>query len=93
MRDRYRKFIAACGIVALLSLGAPAVATAQTFTITDLGTSVDVTAINNVGQVVGAVETANLQQHAYVWQDGVMTDLGMLDGTLRQLLLECNVKN
>lgn len=90
MRDRYRKIIAACGVVTLLSLGTAAVATAQTYTITDVGEggsifsfnhyffAPEITAINNLGQVVGQSITTN---EAYLWQNGVVTNLGTLGGT------------
>ena len=32
------------------------------------------------GQVVGSSETASRQMHAFLWQDGVMIDLGTLGG-------------
>jgi len=37
-------------------------------------------AINNRGQVVGGGEMASRYYHAFLWQDGVMTDLGTLEG-------------
>ncbi len=97
MRNRYRKIFAACGIAALLSLGTATVATAQT--ITDLGAtdatvklgfsfrgginSPAVTAINNIGQVVGSFVAANGNEHAALWQKDSqgnysVTDLGTL---------------
>ena len=36
--------------------------------------------INDAGQVVGWAETEIGEQHAFVWQDGMMTDLGTLGG-------------
>ena len=52
------------------------------YTITDLGglsgtNLAKVTAINNAGQIVGT--SAN---HAFLWEHGVMTDLGTLGGNL-----------
>ncbi|MGH7411679.1 MAG: alpha/beta fold hydrolase [Candidatus Methylomirabilis sp.] len=97
-------WLAGLGLVSgltLLSLGTAAVATAQTFTITDLGAtdatvklgfsfrsgqiSPAVTAINNVGQVVGTVVNANGDEHAALWQKDSqgnysVTDLGTLGG-------------
>lgn len=37
---------------------------------------------NDRGQVVGGSETAEGEYHAFLWQDGVMTDLGTLGGPL-----------
>src|SRR5262249_6947509 len=35
---------------------------------------------NNLGQVVGYSYTATGQYHAFLWQNGIMTDLGTLPG-------------
>ena len=37
-------------------------------------------AINNRGQVVGESQTAAGETHAFLWEDGVMHDLGTLGG-------------
>src|SRR5262249_7548063 len=57
------------------------------YTVTDLGTlggaSSYAFGLNDVGQVVGVAKLANLQEHAFVWDNGVMTDLdpnGMVFG-------------
>src|SRR5512133_842170 len=53
-------------------------------TATDLGTlggrSSAATAINEVGEVVGMSDTASGKQHAFLWQNGRMRDLGTLPG-------------
>ena len=56
------------------------------YTLTDLGTlggnSSFAYAINEVGQVIGYSTIAgSQQQHAFVWESGVMTDLGTLGGS------------
>ena len=80
MRDFCRpivSFAVLCGAVA-------GVAAAQTsYTVTDLGTlsganSAKVSDINKTGQIVGT--SAN---HAFLWSNGAMTDLGTLDQRLR----------
>jgi probable HAF family extracellular repeat protein len=36
--------------------------------------------VNDLGQVVGSADTLDGKRHAYVWDDGVMTDLGTFGG-------------
>jgi len=38
--------------------------------------------INNNGQIVGSAYIDQVQSHAFVWQDGVMTDVGTLGGEM-----------
>ncbi|MDD1620966.1 MAG: autotransporter domain-containing protein [Methylococcaceae bacterium] len=40
-----------------------------------------VSAINNAGQVVGDYTTSNNEQHAYMWQNDALTDIGRLGGS------------
>jgi probable HAF family extracellular repeat protein len=51
---------------------------------TDLGTlggsQSEAVAINDRGQVIGTSSVASDRYHAFIWQDGVMTDLGVLPG-------------
>lgn len=44
------------------------------------GQSVEATAINKHGQVVGSATTADGSTHAFLYDNGKMTDLGTLDG-------------
>src|SRR5438445_13676663 len=69
------------GALALLAAGAGPAA-AQGYTITDLGATSSANAINNRGQVVGTITLTpdNTTWHAFLWQDGGMTDLGTLGG-------------
>jgi probable HAF family extracellular repeat protein len=55
------------------------------YLVTDLGVSPGFVAstatdINNSGQVVGYEQAADYSNHAFIWQNGVMTDLGTLGG-------------
>src|SRR5437868_3248242 len=72
---------------ALLRAGTPVARAATTYTITDLGTlpllraSSAAAGINASGQVVGAADSASGGQHAFLSQNGQMTDLGTLPGS------------
>lgn len=44
---------------------------------TNFGSNIYPSDINNAGQVVGAFLGSDNQTHAFVWQNGVMTDLGL----------------
>ena len=76
------RLISVLVILALIYNVSPAYAA---YTLTDLGTlggnySIAI-AINEAGQVIGRAKTASGQQHAFVWEGGVMTDLGTLGGS------------
>src|SRR6185503_8338083 len=70
-------------ILALIFNVSPAYAA---YTLTDLGTLGGSTsgalAINEAGQVVGLASIAgDVENHAFVWEGGVMTDLGTFGGS------------
>src|SRR5438067_1199865 len=46
-----------------------------------LGSSCSAKAVNGAGQVVGYSYLANGQYRAFLWQNGIMSDLGTLGGT------------
>src|SRR5262245_8651405 len=56
--------------------------TPPSYNIVDLGTFGGATsttlAVNNNGQVVGSADTSQGKRHAYLWENGVLTDLGTL---------------
>ena len=74
-------------ICALLIVSGSAVSTGPMYTIVDLGTLGGATSvalgINNLGQVVGGADLATGFRHAFLWDDGVMTDLGTLGSDRR----------
>ena len=71
-------------ICALLVVSGSAVTSGPLYTITDLGTLGGSTSvalgINSLGQVVGGADLATGFRHAFLWQNGTMTDLGTLPG-------------
>ena len=63
------------------------------YQVTDLGTLPGgaysrALGINSRGQVVGFSHIASNTSHAFLWEDGVMTDLNNLVGDVRDLVLE-----
>jgi len=70
-----------CIVMVLLSPLVSAQAPPAGVTITDLGTlgggSSVAYGINNHGQVVGESDTVDGNTHAFLWQNGSMTDLGV----------------
>lgn len=85
MQLKQMKFIVAA-ISALVALSCGAVQAAPTYTVTDLGTLggaySQAAGINDSGQVVGTVATADgTSAHAFLYSGGIMTDLGTLDAS------------
>ena len=68
------------------SYPAPIAATNSNYTLRELSpapgfNSIHVLALNNQGQVVGGMDSTNNETHAFVWDNGVLTDLGTLGGS------------
>ena len=82
-----RRLAAVAFVLAVLGTGTSlAGTTAPRWQITDLGTlgpaytSCSAAAINERGQIAGGCGTASGRQHAFLWQNGKMADLGTLGG-------------
>src|SRR5215467_12555769 len=79
MRDFCKQIVSLAALCGAFAAGASA---QSSYTVTDLGTfsgsnSAKVADINKGGQIVGT--SAN---HAFLWSNGVMTDLGTLGGSV-----------
>jgi probable HAF family extracellular repeat protein len=70
---------------------------ALSYSVTDLGTlggnSATAYGINNLGQVVGSSETAQDVTHAFLWEGGHMTDLGLLDTATARNSVACCIND
>lgn len=76
--------MAARGLACLTGAALAAGASAQQYTAVELGTlggaGASAYGVNDLGMVVGASLTESEALHAFVWENGVMTDLGTLEG-------------
>lgn len=82
-----RRMVAAAVIALGLALAGPAGSQPPTLVPFDLGTlpgggGSEAYGINDRGQVTGAAEVAPGVWHPFLWENGTMTDLGTLGGTL-----------
>ncbi len=79
MQKHLLKILMAVSALAMLAM-APCTASAATYAITDLGSGAAY-AINENGQVAGTrMIQGYTSNHAVIWNNGVFTDLGTLDG-------------
>jgi len=85
MKTRIATFAIAISLLVALTLPLQLTAQHTRYTVTDLGTLggtfSDATGINNRGSMEGhSTLPGDTAQHAFLWQNGVMTDLGTLGG-------------
>jgi len=78
--------LALLAVLPVVAVGAAAGRSAtSTYTIFDLGTLGGATSvalgINDLGQVCGGADMADGKRHAFLWDNGVMTDLGTVPPT------------
>ena len=68
---------------ALFAGGATCLPAAVLYTVTDLGRGTSAKGINNAGQITGYsyIQPGSFDGHAFLYSNGVMTDLGTLPGT------------
>ena len=64
------------------------------YSIQDLGNlgrpSAGATDINELGQVIGWSQTLSWETHAFLWENGIVTDLGTLPGAFESSALGIN---
>ncbi len=99
-RQRPRAHIATIALLLALagagSTSAVAGGMATTYTIAEIGTlggaRSQALGLNAAGEVVGWAETAAGQQHAYLWTNGRLTDLGTLPGGEASMAVAVNAR-
>jgi len=88
MSVRPVRFLRNSCLLALPLLALPLLCSAQSYTVTDLGTlggtEAVATAINASGQITGGSTNASGAYHAFLYSNGTMTDLGTLGGPSSQ---------
>ncbi len=84
MINRSRNFLLIPVTIVFLLIAETIVLAAEQISIRELGTLGGAYgtayAINDLGQVVGSSQTASGSTHAFLWQNGVIRDLGVLPG-------------
>jgi len=90
MQFKFRMMSVLAILALMFSISGASPVLAAVYMLIDLGTlggsnsgdisATNAVAINEIGQVIGSSETAGGEIHAFVWENGLMTDL-ILDGT------------
>jgi probable HAF family extracellular repeat protein len=93
----FAPLLALLALVSLLAAAAPLPAQAQRYNVIDLGTLGGADTfpadINNNGQVVGSSTTAAGATRAFLWQNGVMTELAPLPADINLIRTNFDINN